>query len=271
MATPNDEVHREALKEVAGIMAALPPEATPVDMGAAIHRAIRRRTGVSDPYRQEKGKSNRKALALYPRLKEHVDGSPDPLEAAVTVAAIGNVMDFGANPGFDVDRALEEGLARGLQDSAFPDFERRLREVDRLLYIGDNAGEIVFDRLLVEELSARGVEVTFAVRGGPILNDATLEDARDVGMDEVAEVVASGVVAPGTILEEANPGFLELFHGSPLILSKGQGNYEGLSGAPGPLFFLLMIKCPVVARELGAEVGDLVLRPGISPPSITPS
>jgi damage-control phosphatase, subfamily I len=107
---------------------------------------------------------------------------------------------------------------------------------------------------------AQGAKVTFAVRGAPILNDATFQDARAVGMDRVAEVVSSGTAAPGMLLAQTDPVFLDLFSRAELILSKGQGNYEGLSEEEGPLFFLLMVKCPVVARDLGAEVGDLVLR-----------
>jgi len=276
MATPHEGVHRAVLTEVSGIMAELPPEATPVEMGLEIHRAIRERTGVEDPYQDVKRESNRHALSLYQRLRESVEASPNPLEAAVTAAAIGNVIDFGANPDFDLEGALEEGMARGLKGSEFALYSRRLEEVDRHLYIGDNAGEIVFDRLLVETLARRGVRVTFAVRDAPILNDATVEDALEVGMDRVAQVMSSGTLGPGTLLDRCTPAFQEVFRQSPLILAKGQGNYEGLSDVPGPIFFLLMAKCPVVARDLGVEVGDLVLRgpraaPRVGLGSFTPS
>jgi hypothetical protein len=134
--------------------------------------------------------------------------------------------------------------------------------VGNVIYFGDNAGEIVFDRLLVEQMAAGGARVAFAVRGGPILNDATLEDAVYVGMDQVADVVSSGVVSPGTLLGHADPTFLDRFHRADLVLAKGQGNFEGLSDVEGPLFFLLKVKCPVIARHLGAELGALVLRAG---------
>ena len=260
MATSDESVQRAVLREVAGILAGLPPETTPIEMGWRIHSAIRARTGSVDPYAQVKDESNRTALALYPRLKSYVESAEDRLHAAAVVAAIGNVIDYGANPGFDLERSLKEGMSRGLSESDLPGLARRLGEVDRVLYLGDNAGEIVFDRILVEEMASRGVAVTFAVRGAPILNDATLEDARAVGMDRVAHVVSSGVVGPGVILSQGNPEFLDLYARAELILSKGQGNYEGLSGEEGPIFFLLMAKCPVVARDLGVEVGSLVLR-----------
>jgi len=264
MATPDEGVQRDMLREVAGVLADLPPGATPIEMGLRIHAIIRERTGVVDPYRKVKEESNRHALSLYPRMKERVEDSPDPLLTAVTLSAIGNVMDFGANPGFDLEQSLEEGMARGLTGAGFPLFTRLLGESSQVLYIGDNAGEIVFDRLLVEQIAAMGVKVTFAVREAPILNDATRDDARETGMDRVAEVVSSGVVGPGTLLDHCSPTFIELFKRSELILAKGQGNYEGLSSETAPIFFLLMAKCPVVARDLGVEVGDLVLRgPGV--------
>jgi uncharacterized protein with ATP-grasp and redox domains len=262
MTTSDEGIQRAVLRQVAAILAELPPGATPIEMGSRIHGAIRARTGSVDPYRRVKEAFNREALDLYPRLRAYVRASDDPLRAAVVVAAIGNVIDFGANPGFDLERSLESGMARGLASSDLPSFAQRLGAVERVLYLGDNAGEIVFDKVLVEEMASRGVRVTFAVRDAPILNDVTLEDARAVGMGQVADVVSSGVAAPGMLLAQASPEFLDLFSGAALILSKGQGNYEGLSEAEGPLFFLLMAKCPVVARDLGVEVGDLVLRRG---------
>ncbi len=260
MATSDMGVQRDVLREASALLASLPAEATPIEMGMRIHEVIRQRTGSLDPYRRVKRESNRHALSLYPRLKEYVAGSDDPLRAAVTLAAIGNVIDFGANPHFDLERSLEEGMNKGLAGSEFPLLARRLGEVGHVLYIGDNAGEIVLDKLLVERMSSLGIKVTFVVREAPILNDATLEDAREVGMDRVAEVVSSGVVGPGTLLRHTTPEFLDLFNRAEFVLAKGQGNYEGLSDEPRPVFFLLMAKCPVVARDLGVEVGDLVLR-----------
>ena len=260
MATVDEAIQRRVLQRVADLIADFPPDATPIEMGEDIHRIIREITDSSDPYHEVKRESNNHALSLYPQLRAMVETSTDPLLTAVKLAAIGNVIDFGANPGFDLDRALEEGLTEDLSDSDFPLFKDRLRRVDEVLYIGDNSGEIVFDKILVEQLVRHEKEVTFVVRGGPILNDATMEDARTVGMDGVAKVISSGVLSPGTILRNAQPEFLDRFHRAELILAKGQGNYEGLSEEAGPLFFLLKVKCPVIARHLGAGMGDLVFR-----------
>ncbi|MEJ2186442.1 MAG: ARMT1-like domain-containing protein [Gemmatimonadota bacterium] len=260
MATSDEAIQRTVLRQVGALLSELPAGATPIEMGSRIHRVIREHTGSVDPYWQLKLDSNRQALALYPRLRKLLESSESRLETAVVIAAVGNVIDFGANPHFNVESALEDGLRRGLIRSDFRSFARRLSEVKHVLYLGDNAGEIVFDKVLVEEMASRGVSVTFAVKEAPILNDATLEDALAVGMDEVAEVVSSGVAGPGTLLAQGSSHFRHLFSRSPLILAKGQGNYEGLSQETAPLFFLLMAKCPVVARSLGVDVGDLVLR-----------
>ena len=260
MATADEVIQRRVLQMVAELIADFPPDATPIEMGEDIHRIIREITDSSDPYHEVKQESNDHALSLYPQMREIVETSTDPLLTAVKLAAIGNVIDFGANPDFDLERAIEEGLTEDLADSDFPLFSDRLKRVDEVLYIGDNTGEIVFDKILVEELVGLGKEVTFVVRGGPILNDVTMEDARTVGMDKVAEVISSGALSPGTILRNTRPTFLDRFQRAELILAKGQGNYEGLSEEAGPLFFLLKVKCPVIARHLGAGMGDLVFR-----------
>jgi len=260
MATDDAATHLRILQGVASLIAELPPETTPIEVGMETHRLIRELASCADPYRSVKRTSNDHALFLLPGLRQRVVESPDPLLAAVKLAAVGNVIDFGANPGFDLDRALEEGWAADLGGSDLPEFRRRVAQARDILYIGDNAGEIVFDKLLVEQMVAGGARVTFVVRGGPVLNDATLEDASYVGMDELAEVVSSGVRSPGTILRDAHPDFLDRFHRAELMLAKGQGNFEGLSDVAGPLFFLLKVKCPVIARHLGEELGALVLR-----------
>jgi len=126
-----------------------------------------------------------------------------------------------------------------------------------VLYIGDNVGETVFDRVFIEEITA---PVTYVVRDRPVLNDVTAQDALDSGLEGLARIVSSGSASPGAVLPECSNEFLDLFDKADVVISKGQGNYEALSDAPRPIFFLLRAKCPVVARDLGVEVGSLVLR-----------
>ena len=129
-----------------------------------------------------------------------------------------------------------------------------------ILYLGDNTGEIMCDKILIEELVRCGKKVTFVTRGEPTINDATLADARYVGLDKVATVITNGSDAPGTRLEDCSPKFVAAFQSAELIISKGQGNFEGLSDVPGPIFFLFKVKCPVIALEVDAKIGTVALR-----------
>jgi len=139
-----------------------------------------------------------------------------------------------------------------------PAFSEAVNQAGEILYLGDNAGEIVFDRLLIERLPR--AKVTFAVKGSPVINDATMEDAEAVGLTELVNVVTNGSDGPGTILESCSPQFRERFDRADLIVAKGQANYESLSDVDKPIFFILKAKCPVIARDLDCEIGEMILR-----------
>jgi uncharacterized protein with ATP-grasp and redox domains len=232
-------------------------EATPPEIGREVYRLISEKTGILDPYNSIKKKCTQQALAMYPQLKERVGSSGDRLWMAIRMAIAGNVIDFGVNADFDLDNDLEALLSQKLTIDHYRDFCRALRSAHKVLYLADNAGETVFDRLLIEEL---GKPVVFVVREKPIINDAVHQDALDAGIDEVAEIISSGTDAPGTILNLCSENFLKIFRSADLIISKGQGNYEGLSDETRPVFFLLKAKCSVIARDLGVKKGDLILR-----------
>jgi hypothetical protein len=147
----------------------------------------------------------------------------------------------------------------GIND--YENFKNSIKNSSRILYLGDNAGEIVFDRVLIEELhQIKDLEVNFVVREKPIINDATLDDAIVTGMDKVARIISSGSDAPATILSQCSPQLLELYYSADVIIAKGQGNYESLSEEKGNIFFLLKAKCPVVAGLLEVNVGDAILK-----------
>ncbi|RLE38766.1 hypothetical protein DRJ23_04425 [Candidatus Acetothermia bacterium] len=265
MATDDPALQRAALDRVARLLPTVPMGTTPVEIGQLVHRAVREVTGVPDPYAAVKRESNDLGLRLYPEFKGWVEGSPDPLLAAIKIAGAGNVIDFGANTADgSVERMAEDSFSRALDEpldaAQYRAFVERLAEVDRVLYLGDNAGEIVCDRILVEELVRRGKEVTFVTRGAPTINDATMADARYVGLDAIATVIANGSDAPGTLPPDCSHEFLTEFRRAELIIAKGQGNFEGLSDVPGPIFFLFKVKCPVIAREAGAPLGTVILR-----------
>lgn len=261
--TQDEEVQEALLKEIMGELAQYKGEDPPPKVSQIVYGTIAQRLGVTDPYRKKKQECNRMALELYPHLKEMVRKAPDPLLMGVKVAIAGNIIDFGVGRTFELEtgEALEK---LDLVVSHYARFREDLERARRILYIGDNAGEIVFDRVLIEEME--GKEVTFAVRSAPIINDVTLEDAKEVGMDQVARVIESGSRVPGTFLEESTPEFRALFFDADMVISKGQGNFETLEDAPRPIYFLFRAKCDVVAQLLGVEMGStLLIKGGLTP------
>ncbi len=241
---------------------------SPQHITFAIFEFLRRRflagREVFDPYAELKRHSNDAVLAHFDRLEASVIGSSSPLEIALKHAAAGNIIDFGAKDhgSIDIDQEIEIIPSLRFAHYDFLPLKKLLSGGGHLLYVGDNAGEIVFDRILIRQVRRQfpDMKVTFATRGQPIINDVTIEDALRVGMDADARVVSSGCVYPGLLLDEADEGFQELFRRADVIIAKGQGNYEGLSGVVDPrLFFILRTKCERVARDIGAEVGALVL------------
>jgi hypothetical protein len=232
---------------------------SPLPVVQRMQRRIRELAGDEDPFGELKRRSNEAALALLPSLAERVRTAPDPLTAAIRVAIAGNTIDVGASGTRSTER-IEEAID-GSHDQPFHGdveaFRRALADAGSILYLADNAGEIVFDTLLAAQLPAG--RVTFAVRGAPVLNDATLADAEVAGLERFGEVVSNGSDAPGTLLSDCTPDFRARFAAADLIIAKGQGNYESLSDEPADIFFLFTVKCPVVAALTGLEPGTQAL------------
>ncbi|ACF12420.1 protein of unknown function DUF89 [Chlorobaculum parvum NCIB 8327] len=220
-----------------------------------------------DPYCDIKQRSNDVALAFADEFRARILDSPKPLEEAVRVAAAGNIIDFGAkrHGSLDVEHEVRTIGERTFGRFDFEAFLSHLQSAKRLLYICDNAGEIVFDRLFIEEIRRHfpQLDVTCAVRERPVINDAVMADARYAGLDKVATVISSGSVYPGTLLEAVSDEFRRLFDEADLIVSKGQGNFETLlDDADERLFFILRIKCDQMSRLSGIAKGELVLMQG---------
>lgn len=230
---------------------------TPPEIGDQVHRIVRQETGDSDPYRAAKEASTRQALALYPRLKSLLVEANDPLEMAVRLSIAGNIIDLNAGGEYDLVGTVERVLTQPFAVDDGAAFRETLSKAGQVLYLADNAGETVFDRLLIETLD---VPVIYAVKGGPTLNDATREDALAARLDRVAEIVSTGSDAPGTILHRCSEEFRHLYDQAELIIAKGQANYETLSEEGSRVFLLLQVKCPVIARDVGVPVGSIVLR-----------
>ncbi|MFH1609966.1 MAG: ARMT1-like domain-containing protein [Candidatus Bipolaricaulota bacterium] len=262
LAGGGDEAAWPILAEAAEIASRWDRSLPPILLGAEVGRLLRQKLGVADPYQAEKRVANAAALAHYPDWVREAARAPDPLLHALRLAAAGNSLDLGIHARLDVAKSLGEATTLPFSRCDYDVFRKRLGEARDVLYLADNAGEIVLDRILIEEILRHGVQVTVAVRGGPTLNDATADDAAETGLDRIAEVITTGSDVPGTSLAACSPEFRVRFRGAGLILSKGMGNFEGLAEEPAPLFFLLQAKCGPVAQETGVEIGGLVLLAG---------
>lgn len=257
IATDDEKKIKDILCEVGMMLRDIPLESSPPESGRLIYHKICEMTGNPDPYRKIKIDSTREALSLYPLLSSEVEKSDDRLFTAVKMAIAGNVIDVVGNWDFDIRHDVDENFNKDFAICDYEAFKESLNEAHDVLYIGDNAGECVFDRILIEEMRK---PVTYVVRGAPIVNDATYEDAIGAGIDKVATILASGADAPGTLLKICNEEFKNVFNHSEFIISKGQGNYEALSSERRPIFFMLKAKCQVIAKDLGVTEGDIILK-----------
>ncbi len=263
MASDNPVIHERMMRQVLQEMSTMDFVHSPVDMAMKIHRTLRQLSGNSDPYREIKERSNEQMMSLYPQFLAEVKSAADSLEMAIRLAIAANIIDFGVQQNLDdetVVRVLEQATTIPLNRQVIEAFRQGVEQAETILYLGDNAGEIVCDRLLIEQLPRQ--KVTYVVRGNPVLNDATIVDAEFVGMSEIVTVIDNGSDAPGTILAECSEAFRDRFNAADLIVAKGQGNYESLNDTHKPIFFLLRAKCPVIAKDLNCPVGVQVFQQG---------
>ena len=260
LTTDNQDIHIQVLRRALRLAADMDLTQSPPAMAQQIHRFIRELTANPDPYIEIKNRFNKIALEMYPDLIDLVDKSHNPLETAVRLAMAGNIIDFGVNSELEEQHlkdAITESLNMDLDTNALEDFQTATDQAETILYLVDNAGEIVFDRILIEKLPTE--KITCVVRGGPVLNDATIEDAQIAGITDIAETIDNGSDAPGTILDTCSENFRRRFSRADLIIAKGQGNYETLSDIDKNIFFILKAKCPVIAKHLDCRVGAMVL------------
>ena len=220
---------------------------------------LKQNSKVADPYQPEKEQSNREMLERYSEFKRMVEVSKDPFETALRLAIAGNIIDFGPNHEFDIWETIEQVMT---SDFAINDSEQlrdQIKSAKSILYLGDNCGEVVLDKLFLETI--QHPNVVFAVRNNAILNDVTLKEATEVGIPEVATLISNGDDSPSTILHRVSPEFKAIYDSADLIISKGMGNFEGLMDEKDPrLFYLLMIKCPVIGKKTGAKKGGFVIK-----------
>jgi len=256
-----EEKKREIIHQTLPLFARLDPQGTPAENSTIILRKVNELLGIEDPFHSAKKESNDLALKLLPELKDRIHQSTDPLFMSLKVAVAGNIIDMGILKDFDVEGSIQEAMVNNFARDDYESFQQRLKEAREILILGDNSGEIAFDRLLAEQLSESGIKVIYAVKDRPILNDATLEDAAYVGMTEQVRVISNGSGFLGTILKDCSEEFKQVYKKADLVVSKGQANYESLEAlgkADRRLYFLLRAKCEIVAINLGVQLGEMV-------------
>ncbi|RKZ08688.1 hypothetical protein DRQ05_01045 [bacterium] len=254
---PLDEQER-AMRRLLEFLSTADYEVSPPVLGREMHRMIREVLNTPDPYKEIKARYNKMMLEMYPKFEEMVKESDDPFDTAMRLAIAGNVIDFGPQHQMDVMETIERVLLANFAIDESPCLRKELEGANRLLYVGDNCGEIVLDKLFLEQINVS--EIYFAVRNGPVLNDATIEDASMVGIDRIAKVITTGDDAPGAVWETASEEFRDVLVHSDVVISKGQGNLEGLVDVSGNVFFLLVVKCKLMGERVGADVGEFVVR-----------
>lgn len=255
----SESQQHQVMLAAAELLQSLDLAKTPPENAVPIYRKIEEVTGCIDPYKEIKRIENKRALAHIEKLKNEVERSADPLLSAIGFAIAGNIIDYGAAGRFDIEAAFTKS-----RDMAFALDHREklisavtaLKPKASILYLADNCGEIVYDSLVIELLANTGHDVTVAVRGMPIINDALFEDAIEAGVDKYARIISNGTGCPGTPVNECSPDFQSLFNDADLVISKGQGNFETLSEVEREVFFLLTVKCKVVGNHLTKISGN---------------
>lgn len=264
LATDNQSLKMEIMEELVGVVYNdFHKGAVSNVVGTKIHRIIKDRTGNEDPYLLEKRKGNEIALKFLPKIKEILNNK-NGLETYIKAAITGNLIDFGAlGVNFDVEEGITQNMEKELALNQISELEKELKSVKNVLYLADNSGEIVFDKLLIEKLKEDyDVDVTVALKEKPILNDAGIEDAVQIGLDEVAKLVSTGTDSIGILYADISEEFKKVFKEADLVISKGLGNYEGLTEmelGDKPVFCLFNVKCNPIAKSAGVNLGDNVV------------
>lgn len=259
----DEKTSQDFIKKVLKGLEKMDYDDTPAVNSNLIYHIYSRLTGLKDPYLDIKVSYNNAALEIYPELEKIVDDSPDPLYTSARAAVAGNEIDFGVhlsgNKMPDLKYIIEEIKNKPLSHDDFPIFVRDLENSNKVLYLADNSGEIVFDKLFISQIIKSGREVVLAVKSGPIINDATADDVRQVGLDKMVKVVETGNNCIGVNFKQISHELLDELEDADMIISKGQANFESLDDARGKkIFFLVKAKCKIIARELGVNYLDVV-------------
>jgi len=261
LVTDDKQVHEQVLREVLTLTSKMDLSTTPPAMAQKIHKIIKQLAETDDPYKQAKQHFNEFALKLLPKFQNLVGSTEKPFETAVRLAIAGNIIDLGVKCSLklsEAEKIIGQTLTEPFDSADLDGFQQATENAKDILYLADNAGEIVFDRFLIEQIGPD--KITLVVKGAPVINDATIDDAKAAGLTDFIKIIDNGDDAPGTILDSCSEEFRQRFNQADLVIAKGQGNFETLSDVDKNIFFILRAKCPVIAEHLDCAIGTLVLR-----------
>lgn len=260
MVTDDEELIKDILKKYSKMLPELiDSDDTAPMIAEKIQSYIKEISGCSDPYAEIKKKNLDSAFKLLPLVKKEIAAAEDPLLAALLMSAMGNSIDAGVSLNINIKENIERALAESFAHSDYQQFLAELKKADELLFIADNTGEAVFDKLLLKKIKEScDLKITYAVRETAVLNDITYQGAEELGIDQYAKIIKSGSKAPGMIMDSASDEFLKHYQNADLVISKGQGNLESLYEIESGIYFLLKVKCDVIAKVLNVDEGDFV-------------
>ncbi len=258
MSTDNAEHQQKIMEEGMRLLSEYKKYTCSPDIVRDMHQIVMRITGVQDPYRKIKDRDIATALKLYPFLVDFLKSKDDKLYWLLKIAATGNILDSALFSNNDVESTIEKELNMEFAICDIAAFREKLRLARTLLIIGDNAGETVFDRVFTEQFPH--LDIYYAVRSSPVINDATIDDAYASGIGESVKIISCGCDTPGVMLDRCSAEFMDLLDKADIVLSKGQGNFESLSDSGREIFYLLKAKCPVIADNIGVSLFDYVFK-----------
>lgn len=258
MATKDEKIHEKVMQDTISILNNFEKYPNSPMLAKKVHDSVKKYTGLNDPYKKIKEKDIKTAKKLYPQLVDFFNKNDKSLKSALKISSTGNIIDSAIYFNIDIENGLNDQLQKDFSIFDIDIFNEKLKNAKTLLIIGDNSGETVFDKILTQKL--KDLKIYYAVRNEPIINDATIYEAEISGLNEYATVISSGSSCPGTVLEDCNKEFLDIYNNADIIISKGQGNFESLSNAKRDIFFLLKAKCQMVADELNTTLNSFVFK-----------
>lgn len=258
IATDQKEIHNKIMKDTIKLLSDYDKYKNSPQLAKEIHNLVKDETGNPDPYQQIKNRDLQAAKDLYPLLKDFMKRKENSVYWALKVAAVGNNLDAAVYSNPELEKSISRELEEEFTICDLELFTEKLQQAKNILIIGDNTGETIFDRVMLENFP--DAAITYGVRGESIINDVTEKEAMDSGLNSVARVISTGCGSPGTILADCSPEFIDIYERSDVIISKGQGNFEALSGEKGNLFFLLKAKCPAIAGAFHVKINDYIFQ-----------